>query len=165
MVKNPPATAGDMGSSVVGEDPTCLGTTKSVGQNYWPCSGATELQLLKPVCPGACALGKRRHRSEKPTHNESNPCSLQLEKCPGSKEHPAPVPPPSTWDNTFKKAFQINRINLPLPTPAPRLPGLPALPAGAGGLSRLLAPGQGPAPGSAPLAPFLTEPEADYAER
>ncbi|XP_043292007.1 translation initiation factor IF-2-like [Cervus canadensis] len=132
-----------MGSSLVGEDPTCLGTTKSVGQNYCPCSGARELQLLKPVCPGACALGKRRHRSEKPAH-KSNPRSLQLEKCPGSKEHPAPVPPPSTWGNTFKKAFQINRIDLPLPAPcsAPALP--PSTPRG--GRGSLQAPSARPRP-------------------
>ena len=34
MVKNPPAKAGDMGSSPVLEDPTCHGATKPMCYNY-----------------------------------------------------------------------------------------------------------------------------------
>ena len=34
VVKNPPANAGDMGSTLVQEDPTCHGATKSVRHNY-----------------------------------------------------------------------------------------------------------------------------------
>ena len=35
VVKNPPANAGDTGSSLVREDPTCHGETKPVHHNYW----------------------------------------------------------------------------------------------------------------------------------
>ena len=34
VVKNPPANAGNMGLSLVLEDPTCLGATKPVSHNY-----------------------------------------------------------------------------------------------------------------------------------
>ena len=34
VVKNPPANAGDMGSSLVLEDPTCCRATKPVRHNY-----------------------------------------------------------------------------------------------------------------------------------
>ena len=34
MVKNPPASAGDMGSIPSTEDPTCYGATKSPNHNY-----------------------------------------------------------------------------------------------------------------------------------
>ena len=34
VVKNPPATTGDMGSSPGQEDPTCHGATKAVWHNY-----------------------------------------------------------------------------------------------------------------------------------
>ena len=34
VVKNPPANAGDTGSSPVREDPTCRGVTKPVCHNY-----------------------------------------------------------------------------------------------------------------------------------
>ena len=34
VVKNPPANAGDTGSSLVREDPTCHGETKPVHHNY-----------------------------------------------------------------------------------------------------------------------------------
>ena len=34
VVKNPPANAGDMGSSPGPEDPTCRGATKPVSHNY-----------------------------------------------------------------------------------------------------------------------------------
>ena len=37
VVKNPPANAGDMGSSPVQEDPTCHGATKPL-HNYWACT-------------------------------------------------------------------------------------------------------------------------------
>ena len=34
VIKNPPANAGDMGSSPVWEDPTCHGATKPMHHNY-----------------------------------------------------------------------------------------------------------------------------------
>ena len=47
--KNPPANAGDGVWSLIGEDPTCLGTTKPVGHNYWTCAcRACALQQEKP---------------------------------------------------------------------------------------------------------------------
>ena len=55
--KNPPANAGDGVWSLIGEDPTCLGTTKPVGHNYWTCA-----------CR-ACALHRRSHRKETPVHH------------------------------------------------------------------------------------------------
>ena len=59
VVKNPPANAGDTGSSPgPGEDPTCREAMKPVRHNYWACAlepmshnyWARVPQLLKPVC-------------------------------------------------------------------------------------------------------------------
>ena len=38
VVKNPPANAGDMGSSPVREDPTCRGAAKPVCHSYGVCA-------------------------------------------------------------------------------------------------------------------------------
>ena len=38
VVKDPPANAGDTGSTLVHEDPTCRGATKPVCHNYWACT-------------------------------------------------------------------------------------------------------------------------------
>ena len=65
VVKNPPANAGDMGLSLVREDPTSQGATKRVCHNYW----AREPQLLKPACLELVLRNKRSHRNEKPTHH------------------------------------------------------------------------------------------------
>ena len=56
VVKNPPANAGDVGSSIR-EDPTCHRATKPVHHKYWACAlepashnyWACVLQLLKPT--------------------------------------------------------------------------------------------------------------------
>ena len=57
VVKNPPANAGDTGSALVWEDPTCREATK-------PCVP----QLLKPVCLEPVLRNKRSHHNEKPMH-------------------------------------------------------------------------------------------------
>ena len=49
--------------SLIQEDHTCLGWTKPMHHNYWTCAQepgswtyrALQLQLLKPMCPRACA--------------------------------------------------------------------------------------------------------------
>ena len=52
MVKSPPENVGDMGLSLVWEDPTCLEVTKPKHYNYLACV----LQLLKSTSPRAHAL-------------------------------------------------------------------------------------------------------------
>ena len=62
--------------ALVWEDPTCLGATKPVRQNYWACAlepvshnyWAHMLQLLKPTHLEPVLRDKRRHRNEKPVH-------------------------------------------------------------------------------------------------
>ena len=78
VVKNPPANAGDMGSNLVREDPTCHGATKPVCLNYWACAlepashkyWARAPQLLKPVSLEPVLHNKRSHRSEKHLNKE-----------------------------------------------------------------------------------------------
>ena len=60
VVKNPPASARDVGLILVQEDSTCHGAAKPM-------------------------LHKRSHRNEKPVNrNDSSPCLSQLEKAQGS---------------------------------------------------------------------------------
>ena len=80
---------GTLVRALVEEDPTCCGVHAS--QLLSPHSGGHEPQLLKPVCPGACAL-----QQEKPPkweasamQLESSPCSPQLEMLTCSNEDPA----------------------------------------------------------------------------
>ena len=77
VVKNPPANAGDMGSSPVREDPTCSRTAKPVGHNCWACAleptshnyWARVPQLLKPTHLEPVLHNKRSHCNEKPVHH------------------------------------------------------------------------------------------------
>ena len=76
VVKNPPANAGDMGSSPVREDPTCRGSSKPMCHNYWACTleparhnyWALVPQILKPTCLEPMLRNKRSHLNEKPVH-------------------------------------------------------------------------------------------------
>ena len=92
VVKNPPLNAGDTGS--IPE----LGRSHMLRSNEAPapqllslCSRTWEAQLLKCVCPGACAPQQEKalqweaHTSQL----ESSPHSTQLEKRPHSNEDPA----------------------------------------------------------------------------
>ena len=64
VVKNPPANAGDTGSSPgPGRSHMPCGATKPVHHNYW----GRMPQLLKPACLEP-VLHKRSHRNEKPAH-------------------------------------------------------------------------------------------------
>ena len=67
-------------TSLVWEDPTCLGATRPVSHNYWACmSGAHASPQERPLQWEACAL-----------QLESSPCSLQLEKaCTQQQRHRA----------------------------------------------------------------------------
>ena len=80
VVKNPPANAGDTGSSPgpgrshmprtnEAHVPQLLSpratTTEPVSHNYW----AREPQLLKPACLEPVLRDKRSHRNEKPAHH------------------------------------------------------------------------------------------------
>ena len=59
-VKNPPANAGNTGSILVWEDPTCHGTTKLINHNYGSlCSRAQELQQLKDHTPESLCSATR----------------------------------------------------------------------------------------------------------
>ena len=68
VVKNLPANAGDIGSTLVWEDPTCRRATKPVHHNYWACTlkqrnhnyWAHAPHLLKPAYPTAHALQQER---------------------------------------------------------------------------------------------------------
>ena len=50
VVKNLPASAGDMDLSLVQEDPTCLGATKSVCHSYWACAPKPGAAVIEPRC-------------------------------------------------------------------------------------------------------------------
>ena len=76
VVKNLPANAGDTGSALVQEDPTCCGATKPMHHNYWACTvlmshnyWAGVLQVLKPMRLEPMLHNKRSHRNEKPVHH------------------------------------------------------------------------------------------------
>ena len=83
VVKNPPANAGDMGQSLVQEDPTCYGATKP------SCSRACVLQHEKPpnakpthqnqtVAPTYSNQRKPRHSNKDPTRPKRKKESLAL---------------------------------------------------------------------------------------
>ena len=63
--RNPPANAGDRGSTLVQEDSTCLGATKPMPHNY----GAHLLQLLKSKHLEPMFCNKRSLCNEKPVHH------------------------------------------------------------------------------------------------
>ena len=62
--------------SLVREDPTCRGATKTVHHNYWACAlepvshnyWAHVPQLLNPACLEPVLRNERSHRNEKPVH-------------------------------------------------------------------------------------------------
>ena len=65
MVKNLPASAGDMGSS------PCQGRFPHAAEQLSPCATTTEArmpELLKPMRLEPVLHNKRSHRNEKPTH-------------------------------------------------------------------------------------------------
>ena len=64
VVENPPANAGNMGPSLVWEDPTRCRAGKPSCHKYWACV----LQLLKLTHPRACAQQQENHYDEKPAH-------------------------------------------------------------------------------------------------
>ena len=76
VVKNLPANAGDTGSILVWEDPTCRGATKPARCNYWACAlepashnyWAHVPQLLKPRRLEPVLHNKGSHDNEKPAH-------------------------------------------------------------------------------------------------
>ena len=98
MVKNPPANAGDTGSTLVQEDPTGHGATKPVRHNYWACAlepashnyWARVPQLLKPKHLEPVLQNKRSHGNEKPAHwnKEKPPLTATTEKPVRSNEDP-----------------------------------------------------------------------------
>ena len=79
VVKNPPANAGDTGS------------TPNLGRFHVPWSNKACAQLLKPMCPRAHALQQEATtvRSSSTHKLEGSPHSPQLEKSPHSNEDPA----------------------------------------------------------------------------
>ena len=76
VVKNPPANAGDTGSSPGQGRSHMPRSTKPMGHNYWACAlepashnyWAHKPQLLKPVRLEPVLRNKRSHHSEKPAH-------------------------------------------------------------------------------------------------
>ena len=87
VVKNPPANAGDTGSSSwSGKIPTCRRATKHVNHNYWACAlesvshnyWACVPQLLKPARLESMLCNKREDTAS--TTMKSSPRLPQLEK-------------------------------------------------------------------------------------
>ena len=84
--------------SLVQQDPIYLRATKPVCHSFWACArepGSCKYwvhgpQLLKPVCPRACALqqGKPPQWEAQVQRLGSSPCSLKLEKSPRSNGDP-----------------------------------------------------------------------------
>ena len=54
--------------SLVQEDPTCHGATKSVSHNYWACAIETGIHNCWSLCALQPVLHKRSHCKEKPVH-------------------------------------------------------------------------------------------------
>ena len=81
VVKNPPANAGDTGSSPDREDSTGHRATKPASHNCW----AREPQLLKPACPRA-----RAPQQEKPPQWEAHE-PPQWRVAPPPKKRVAPT--------------------------------------------------------------------------
>ena len=92
VVKNSPANAGDMDLIPVQEDHSRHGVTKLVSHQLLSLgSRAGQSQLLKLVCPRACAPQEEKPSQYK-AHTlqlESSPCSQRLEKSWCSNEDPA----------------------------------------------------------------------------
>ena len=97
VVKNPPANAGDTGSSPVWEDPACRGATKPVHHNYWACAlepashnfWSPRSTTTEACAPRACAPQQEKHCNEKPSHhNQEQPRSPQLEKARTQQRRP-----------------------------------------------------------------------------
>ena len=90
VVKNLPASAGDMGLIPDPGRSHMLQSNKACApQLLGLCRSAQEPQLLKPH-PLKSVLHDRRHCSENSVHhNWNSPCSPQLEKIPGSNKDPA----------------------------------------------------------------------------
>ena len=91
VVKNPPASAGDLGS------------TPGPGRSHMPWSNWARVpQLLKPVSLEPVFHSKRSHNNEKPcTTTKSSPHLLQLEKAQMQQRRP----------NTAKKIKTNKLIN------------------------------------------------------
>ena len=69
VVKNPPASAGDAGSS------------PGLGRSHMLRSDQARVpKLLKPTCLEAVLCSKRSHRSEKPMHGNKNPMQPKINK-------------------------------------------------------------------------------------
>ena len=69
MVKNPPANAGDTGSSPgLGRSHMPQSNEARASQLLSLCSRAREPQLLKPAHLQPVLCNKRSHRNERPTH-------------------------------------------------------------------------------------------------
>ena len=80
MVKNPPANAGDMGSSPgLGRSHRPRSKEAPAPQLLSLHSRAREPQLPKPVCLEPVLRNKRSHRNEKPVYRKSSPRLPQLE--------------------------------------------------------------------------------------
>ena len=89
MVKNPPANAGDKGSSPGPGRSHMLWSNKVRGPQLLSLrSRDREPQLLKPVHLESVLCNKRSHRNEKPMHRKEVWPPLQLEKAVHSNEEP-----------------------------------------------------------------------------
>ena len=81
VVKNPPANAGDTGSSPgPGRSHVPQSNSACAPQLLSLRSRAHEPQLLKPACLEPVLHNKRSHRNEKPTHHNEDPMQPKINK-------------------------------------------------------------------------------------
>ena len=79
--------------SLVWEDPTCHGATKSVSHNYWGCTlepGSCNYwdHILKPEHPRLCSTGEAAAMRSFAPQLERSLCLLQLEKACIQQQRP-----------------------------------------------------------------------------
>ena len=93
VVDNLPANAGDKFSSCSGKIPRAAEQVSPCATTIKPVLRAWELQLLKSLCPSACAPKREKppQWEARTPHLESSPCSPQLEKRPAQQQRPSTV--------------------------------------------------------------------------
>ena len=112
MVKNPPASAGDTGWSLVRKDPACCKVTKPMGHKYWAHalqSRSHNYWAHTPIAGAPCSTTREALQQEALSPQpESSPCLPQLEKDCSNKD-----PIQSTVNNLFLKiTFHSLKISI-----------------------------------------------------
>ena len=90
------AIQGILARSLIQEDPTCHRANKPMYHNHWASAieaascnyGAHTPQLLKPECPGDCALQQEKAMRSPHAARKSNPCLSQVQKALSQQQRP-----------------------------------------------------------------------------